>query len=258
MGLTDAFFRSKTSVADHEALARLTLALWRALTTGFRPDEQSVEGARFTEQTSDIDRQLSALPAAQLPDAALCRRMLEALTQALSERVGDLHERIDELAATCRARDRELTTQKLAGSWQSDELERCRTMLVQQLRGRETVMPGNNADGTAPLISHLLATFLHISAPPPRPEASVGRRASATEESSGVHQRIAPAPLDPGAGERAVIVQVLREVLDGTAQSPRLMRALEDADLAKRLADLAAEHRTYRGILQQIGVLPKE
>lgn len=258
MGLTDAFFRSKSSTADREALPRLTLALWHALAASFRPDEQSVEGARFAEHTHAISESLSALTPTQLPDASLCRRMLESLAQALGDRVGDLHERIDELAATCRARDRELTTQKLAGSWQSDELERCRTMLVQQLRGRETVMPGNNADGTAPLISHLLATFLHISAPPPRPEASVGRRASATDEASGVHERIAPAPLDPGAGERAVIVQVLREVLDGTAQSPRLMRALEDADLAKRLADLAAEHRTYRGILQQIGVLPKE
>jgi len=258
MGLTDAFFRSKSSVADREAVPRLTLALWQALAAGFRPDEQSVEGARFAEHTADIAAAVAALPPFQLPDVALCRRILEALASATGDRVSDLHERIDELAATCRARDRELTTQKLAGSWQSDELERCRTMLVQQLRGRETVMPSNNADGTAPLISHLLATFLNISAPPPRPEASVGRRASAADETSGVPERVAPAPLDPAAGERAVIVQVLREVLDGTAQAPRLVRALEDADLAKRLADLAAEHRTYRGILQQIGVLPKE
>lgn len=255
MGLTETFFRSKS---EREAVPRLILALWQTLAAGFRADEQSVEAARFAEQSAEISAALGLLPADSIPDATLARRMLEALARLLDERVADLHARIDELAATCQARDRELTTQQLAGSWQSDELERCRTMLVQQLRYRETVMPGNGPDGTAPLVSHLLATLLHISAPPPRPEASMGRRDNTPTAATESPSRITPAALNPAAGERQVIVQVLREVLDGTAQSPRLMRALEDADLAKRLADLAAEHRTYRRILQQIGVLPKE
>ena len=58
--------------------------------------------------------------------------------------------------------------------------------------------------------------------------------------------------------ERAVIIRALREVLDGTAQTPRLVRALDDQVLARRLADLAAEHRSYKAILQRIGVLPRE
>lgn len=251
MGLTDAFFRTRT--ADREAIATLTLALWKAIADGFRDDERSVEGRHFAEQTAAVRAELEAL-GDELPEPALCRRILEALGPTWSERIGDLHARIDELSATCRARDRELNTVQLASSWQSDELERCRTMLMRALRGRETVMPTSAADGTAPLVSNLLSTMLNISAPPPRPEASVGRR-NAAPAVEAAPERAALKPLDPAAGERAVIVQVLKEVLDGTAQAPRLMRALEDQELARRLADLAAEHRTYRGILQQIGVL---
>ena len=130
-------------------------------------------------------------------------------------------------------------------------------MLMHQLRSRETMLPGPGPDGTAPLVSHLLATLLHVSAPPPRPEASVGRRA--TEPPADVPSASAPAAADNADdSERTIIRRALREVLDGTAQAPRLVRALDDQDLGRRLADLAAEHRSYRAILQRIGVLPKE
>ena len=252
MGLTDAFFR------DRGAVRQLTWKLWAEVETGFRSDEQHVERAAFDEQIGALQPQLESLPAGQVPDGALAFRLLQALAAAIPERIAGLHDRIDDLNATCQARDRELMTVKLAASWQTDELERCRTMLMKALRGRETVLPSTGADGTAPLVTQLLAAFLDISAPPPRPEASLGRRATTAALAAPAKERSAPKPLDPAAGERAIIVQVLREVLDGTAQVPRLVRALEDPEVAKRLAELAAEHRTYRGILQQIGVLPKE
>lgn len=252
MGLTDTFFRSRP---ERDAVGTLLLHLWKAITAGFRADEQSVEAAHFAQLGSSVSSEIAALKPGQPPDLPLMQRMLAVLGPEIGERIADLHARIDDLVDSCRTRDRELTIQQLASSWQSDELERCRTMLMQQLRSRETVMPGPGPDGTASLVSQLLATLLQVSAPPPRPEAHSGRRAT--------DQPLTETTL-PEAGEsyddseRAVIVRALREVLDGTAQTPRLVRALEDHTLARRLADLAAEHRSYKAILQRIGVLPRE
>lgn len=258
MGLTDSFFRSRTS-SDREAVALAVLALWRQVAAGFREDESQMEGADFADRAVGVQPEIDALPPDQAPNAALLRRMLEVLVPALQDRVSQLHGRIDELDATCRSRDRELQTLKLAGSWQTDELERCRAMLVQALQGRETVMPHNGPDGVAPLVSQLLSLVLNIQVPPPRPQASLGRRASEAAGETTVSGRLRPANAEPAApkGEHAAIASALREVLDGTAQAPKLARALEDNDLARRIADLAAEHRTYRLILQDIGVLPK-
>ncbi len=252
MGLTETFFRSRT---EREALGHLVFDLWMAVANGFRADEQSVEAKNFAEDGAVVIAELATLKPGQPPDQPLMQRMLRVLATVHGERITNLHERLDDLSETCRARDRELTIQQLASSWQSDELERCRTMLMQQLRSRETVLPGPGPDGAAPLVSQLLATLLHVSAPPPRPEASVGRRA--TEPTADVPTE--PATADSADdSERTIIRRALREVLDGTAQAPRLVRALDDQDLGRRLADLAAEHRSYRAILQRIGVLPKD
>ncbi len=254
MSLTDTFFRSRP---ERDAVGLRLLELWRSIANGFRADEQSVEAAHFAELGAPISVELAALKPGQVPDLGLMQRMLTVLGPEIAERIGDLHARIDDLADNCRTRDRELTMQQLAASWQSDELERCRTMLVDQLRGRETVLPGPGPDGAAPLVSQLLAALLHVSAPPPRPEAHGGRR---TTEAPAAPAEAADSDGDATAddSERAVILRALREVLDGTAQTPRLVRALDDQVLARRLADLAAEHRSYKAILQRIGVLPRE
>lgn len=255
MSLTDKLFRSQTT-SDREAAALAVLALWRQTAAGFREDEHQMEGAEFAERTAAITPDLASLPEGRAPDAALLRRMLEALVPLIDERISLLHARIDELAASGRASERELQTISLASSWQVDELERCRAMLMQALQGRETVMPSAGPDGTAPLVSQLLSQVINIQVPPPRPQASAGRRSEALPSSESARLQ----PVDKSAaphGDHAVIAQALREVLDGTAQAPKLARALEDQELARRVADLAAEHRTYRSILQRIGVLPK-
>ena len=251
MGLTETFFRSRQK---RDAVGLQVLELWRSVASGFRQDELSVEAAHFAENSVAVAAELAALKPGQAPDLPLMQRMLTVLAPVLGDRITDLHARIDDLADTCRARDRELTIQQLAGSWQSDELERCRAMLMQQLRSRETVMPGPGPDGAAPLVSQLLATLLDVSAPPPRPAAHGGRRATEVPTALPATEVAAENSDD---SERAVIIRALREVLDGTAQTPRLVRALDDQVLARRLADLAAEHRSYKAILQRIGVLPR-
>ena len=125
-------------------------------------------------------------------------------------------------------------------------------MLIQALQGRETVAPAAGPDGAGPLLSELLSQVLNIAAPPPKPVASQGRRSETMAAATAATTEPAPAPV----GERAIIAQVLREVLDGTAQAPRLARALEDQQLARRLADLFHEHHSYQTILRRLGILP--
>lgn len=250
MAITDVFTGKRTT-ADREGLARALVAAWTAMAAGFREDEQSVEGAIFSERTAAVRAELAALPDGQLPDLALQRRMAEALAVAVADRAKDLHARIDDLDATIRTRDRDLQVQQLAGSWMTDEMARCRAMLMQALQGREAIVPANGPDGAGPLLTELLALVLNIAAPPPKPVASQGRRSETAEA-------LAVKPKEPAAhpvGERAVIAQVLREVLDGTAQAPRLARALEDQELARRLADLFHEHQSYKSILKRLGIL---
>lgn len=250
MAITDVFTGKRTT-ADREGLAKALVAMWQAMADGFRGDEQSVEGAMFAERTAAVRAELAALPPGTLPDLALQRRMAEALAPAIAERTADLHARIDDLDATIRTRDRDLQVQQLAGSWMTDEMARCRGMLMQALQGREAVLPASGPDGAGPLLSELLALVLNIAAPPPKPVASQGRRAETRELEAAKPKEPAAQPV----GERAVIAQVLREVLDGTAQAPRLARALEDQELARRLADLFHEHRSYQAILRRLGIL---
>ena len=250
MAITDVF-AGKRTLADREALGRAIVQLWTTISHGFREDERSVEGAQFLEHTAGLATELTALPAGQLPDLSLQRRLLEALVPVAGERTRDLHARIDDLDATIRTRDRDLQIQQLAGSWMTDEMSRSRGVLMQALQGREVVVPAHGPDGTGPLLSELLALVLNIAAPPPPPVASLGRRTENREAE-------AVKPKEPAAhpvGERAIIAQVLREVLDGTAQAPRLARALEDQELARRLADLFHEHQSYQAILQRLGIL---
>ncbi len=250
MAITDVF-TGKRTVADREGLARALIAMWTAITDGFREDERTVEGAIFAEATAALRAELEALPEGELPDLALQRRMAEAIAPAIAERTRDLHLRIDDLDATIRTRDRDLQIQQLAGSWMTDEMARCRAMLMQALQGRETVAPAKGPDGAGPLLTNLLALVLNIAAPPPKPVASQGRRAE-TRELPAVPSEPSSQPV----GERAIIAQVLREVLAGTAEAPRLARALEDQQLARQLADLFHEHHQYRSILRQLGILP--
>jgi len=276
MSLTDVLFRGNRPPArrpifhdeairadlsgkeEREVLANLTLQLWERLQEGFREDEREVEAANIAELAVSLQERLAALPPAVAPDPALMRLLLAVMDRALTARVSDLHARIDELADGHRATERELETQRLAGSWQTDEFERCRTMITAALRTRESWIP-TRADGTLPLVSELLAALLHVQAPPPLPQAHAGKRTDADGNplaASPTRER--PAPSDDGASEGLPLLRkVLADVLDGTSQAPRLGHALEDLDLARRIGDLVAEHRSYRAILQRIGVLPK-
>ena len=251
MAITDVF-AGKRTLADREALARAIVSLWNVVSTSFREDERSVEGAQFLQRHAGLSAELAALTAGQLPDLGLQRRLAVALVPVVDERTRDLHARIDDLDATIRTRDRDLQIQQLAGSWMTDEMGRSRAMLMQALQGREAVIPANGPDGTGPLLSQLLALVLNIAAPPPPPVASQGRRSE-----TGQQEVIKPTTREAEpVGERAIIAQVLREVLDGTAQAPRLARALEDQQLARRLADLFHEHQSYKAILKRLGILP--
>lgn len=246
--------------AKHERTvqANLILSLWQALAEGFREDERAHEQARFHSHASEVAARVAALPADRAPGAGLARAMLFILHTCVGERVADLHARIDELAATCHDRDTELNVLKLGTSWQTDELERCRMMINEALRGRDTVLPTVGADGAQPLLSELLAALLHVQRPIPPPQAYEGRRKecrAATEASVPSPSRETPPTSEQG--EMAAVRRVLREVLEGTTSAPRLARLIEDKDLARQLADLASEHRHYRGLLQRIGLLPR-
>jgi hypothetical protein len=148
---------------------------------------------------------------------------------------------------------RELNATQLASSWQTDELDRCRAMIADALRGRETVLPSGAAQ---PLVSELLATLLNVQRPPPPVESHQGRR----RERSGTDvEESRQASAKPATGsEYATVVAVLREVLAGNASAGRLARLIDDRELCLKLADLAGEHRTYKGLLQRIGLLPRE
>lgn len=250
MAITDVF-TGKRTIADREAVARSIIALWMTLANGFREDERSVEGTAFAARTAAIDADLPTTGEDALPDLAQQRRLLEMLVPLVAERIQELHERIDDLDATIRTRDRDLQVVQLAGSWMTDEMARCRKMLTQALQGREAVLPTGGPDGTGPLLTELLAQVLNIAAPPPQPVASQGRRTETLRRGDAAPTAPAAQPV----GDRAIIVQALREVLNGTAEAPRLARALEEQELARRLADLFHEHRSYRAILRRLGIL---
>jgi hypothetical protein len=190
--------------------------------------------------------------------------MCSILGPALVERIQGLHERMDDLLDSHRSKDRELSTLKLSSSWLSDEMERCRSMIEQALRGREAMMPKPGPDGMKPLISDLLAVLLDVQKPTPPTQVHEGRRRDRTAADVVEPQRQQAAtqavPVTGPTDDLASLRRVLHEVLAGEASSGKLNRALggSDLDLAKRLADLAAEHRTYRLTLRRIGLLPPE
>jgi len=242
---------------EREIVANLILDLWTSFAAGFRDDERSHEGERFRAIAPEAAASADRLPPDRAPDALLQRRLLAALVAAVPERVAGLHERIEDLLGTCRNRDRELNTLKLSTSWQTDELERCRTMITAALRGRETMLPPG---GVQPLISELLATLLNVQRPPPRVEVHEGRRRDKTTASdptpaSGNHTASAT---DEADDEVAGVRRILREVVKGEASAGKLGRVIGDLELARRLADMAAENRTYRHTLKRIGLLPPE
>lgn len=241
--------------AEREALHNLVLALWLQVAEGFRPDEHAHEEHDFRAIAAPVEAAMAALPADRAPDAALCRRLLGVLVAALPERLAALHERIDLLADTCRNHEKELNVLKLATSWQTDESDRCRKMIVEGLRGRESVLPMPGPDGVQPLLSELLAALLHVQRPPPPTQAHAGRRQTRAGSGPG---RPDPAPATASTSEGAIVARILRETLDGSSSVGRLARVLEDRDLAQRLADQAAENRRYRTLLVRIGLLPRQ
>lgn len=238
--------------AEREALPNLVLALWRVFADGFRADERAHEERDFRAAAAGVEAALAALPAERAPDPALCRRLIAALVAALPERLAALHERIDLLADTCRNHEKELNVLKLATSWQTDEAERCRAMIVEGLRGREAVLPMPGPDGVQPLLSDLLAALLHVRRPPPPTVAHAGRRQAAPAAAATAADPSAPPP-----SEGATVARILRETLAGASSVGRLARVLEDRELAQRLADQAAENRRYRTLLVRIGLLPR-
>ncbi|MBN8525402.1 MAG: hypothetical protein J0M02_08710 [Planctomycetes bacterium] len=166
MALTELFLNRRSS-ADSEATAQLIVELWSTIAQGFRQDEQPVEGDAYRKRTAQLREELAQLPPGKGPDAAMQRRMMETLLGCVRERVSSLHERIDELDASLRQRDAELRTQQLHASWMQDEMERCRAMLVRDLRRRGLDTPA----GDPPLLSHLLAAATTTSRPTPIPAA---------------------------------------------------------------------------------------
>ncbi len=243
---------------EREIVANLVLQLWTSFAAGFRDDERAHEGERFRAIAPEAAASVEILPPDRAPDALLQRRLLAALANAVPERVAALHERMEDLLGTCRNRDRELNTLKLSTSWQTDELERCRTMITAALRGRETMLPPG---GVQPLISELLATLLNVQRPPPRVEVHEGRRRDKTTASdptpaSGTHT--IGKDEDADDSDIAGVRRILREVVKGEASAGKLGRAIGDLELARRLADMAAENRTYRHTLKRIGLLPPE
>lgn len=165
MAITELFL-NRRSTADSEATAQLIVELWSTLAQGFRQDEQSVEGAAFRKRTASIRSELTQLPPGRGPDPAMQRRMMETLLACVRERVSSLHERIDQLDGSLRERDAHLRTQQLRGSWMQDEMERCRGMLLRDLRRRGQ----GSTDGEPPLLSHLTALAL-ATHPTPVPAA---------------------------------------------------------------------------------------
>lgn len=239
--------------AERAVLPNLVLVLWQRVAQGFRADEHAHEEHDFRAAAARVEAALAALPAERAPDPALCRRLLAVLVEALPERLAAMHERIDLLADTCRNHEKELNVLKLATSWQSDESERCRTMILEGLRGREALLPMPGPDGVQPLLSDLLAALLHVRRPPPPTQAHPGRRQPPPAEPAS--------PADPAApplSEGATVARILRETLAGTSSVGRLARVLEDRELAQRLADQAAENRRYRTLLVRIGLLPRQ
>lgn len=274
MGLTEIFFRTDRRAparrnpteaeataeevdakAERALHANLVLRLWQAFTEGFRDDERAHEEARFREAAAAIDERLAALGPDAAPDPATARRMLWLLATALRMRVEDLHDRIDDLANACRERDGELNVLKLGSCWQTDELERCRAMIVEGLRGRETVLPMVGPDGERPPLSELLAALLDVRRPPPPAVAHEGRRQTARDEEPAARAPDAPPPAQESEG--AMVARILREALAGQASVGRLARVLEDKELAQRLVDLGAENRRQRELLVRIGLLPR-
>jgi len=247
------------SAEEQAVVANLVLALWHRLAGGFRNDESGMEQPKFQADVAAVADRVDALPADAAPDPALCRHLLFVLDQQVPARIDDLHARIDDLAAACRSRDKELNVLKLGTSWQSDELERCRSLIAEALRGRETILP-MSPDGARPLISDLLAALFNVQRPPPLVRAHETRRQ--TERGSEVEPAVPDAneAADPQSGsatvELAAVRRILTEVLDGSAGVPKLARLIEDQVLAKRLAELAGEHQRFKDVLMRIGLLP--
>lgn len=243
--------------AEREVLHNLVLAVWQQVVASFRDDERAHEEREFRSAAAGVEPALAALPTDRAPDLSLCRRLLGVLVLEMPERLAALHERIDLLVDTCRNNDKELNVLKLASSWQTDEMERCRSMIVEGLRGRESVLPMVGPDGVQPMLSELLSALLHVKRPPPTAQAHQGRRQSRqAADPADVHSTTTPAAT--AASEGAVVARILRETLDGTSSVGRLARVLEDSELAQRLADQAADNRRYRTLLVRIGLLPRQ
>lgn len=241
---------------EREVISNLTLTLWLGVISNFRSDEESHEGQRFRSAAPGAVAGAERLPPDRAPEGILLRQLLAALAHAVPERVAALHDRIEDLLGTCRNRDRELNTLKLSTSWQTDELERCRTMINAALRGRETMMPPG---GVQPLISELLATLLNVQRPAPRVQVHEGRRRDKTTGADQTPESGTRTITDEAEdGEIAGLRRILREVVKGEASAGKLGRVLGDLDLARCLADMAAENRTYRHTLKRIGLLPAE
>lgn len=242
--------------SQHEVVHNLVWALWQHVVSGFRADERAHEEQDFHAAAITVAASLAALPADRAPDPALCRRLLAVLVSELPERLAALHERIDLLADTCRNHEKELNVLKLASCWQTDEAERCRAMIIEGLRGRESVLPMAGPDGVQPLLSDLLSALLHVKRPPPTTQAHQGRRQPPPPDAGTAQPDSGPATA--ATSEGATVARILRETLAGTSSVGRLARVLEDRDLAQRLADQSAENRRYRTLLVRIGLLPRQ
>ncbi len=98
--------------------------------------------------------------------------------------------------------------------------------------------------------------LLNVQRPTPPPQAHGGRRRESGGDAAQNTPRANTALADDQ--EEVAIRKVLQQVVDGTASAGKLGRVLGDVNLARKLADMAADNRTYRHTLKRIGLLPPD
>ena len=250
--------RRKLDAQVDELLARVLLEFWHQFFASFRDDEQHFEGERFRSEAADVQQQLNALGADELPPLGLCRQMIYLLSRFTATRIGNWNERFESLLADRRMVLQDLQGLQLTSAWLSDETAHCRDMITNALKQRDTMVP-NRPDGAPPTLADLVAGMLGLSAPP-RPKAHVSQeRRRATDptvpDAAAESSRLRSTSKDPAKRE---LQDTIGSLIDGNTTLAKLNRILGDPDLAKQLYEFGAECHRNRAMLRRIGLLPED